>query len=314
MFDMKKRGLMGTLMFTAILVTFMFTLVSASAVGELDKYEWDLDSDGTPEFGVYLISASVYAGPGLGYNWTYKVYSSGTYSKDGGSTPAISHWILAFCNESAYLDSNYDSFVDYEKDPTTDIWGLKFDTGFPTGNTTVWFTLAADYPSAEVPVGMKPGSLILTGTILGPVAYSFSADITIVLTGSGPLGWNMSATATDGSSGIGEDIDRVVFKWYGPFGSETTSPPAGTLNRTTTDDLSPFNSSFGALTDDDLGWWLVTAEFYTFSGGYYLKAYASATMDLITETPWFTSLPLAMLVTVGAVLFLKKKGRLSLPT
>lgn len=307
---LNKRGLTATLTLTVILLTFMFTLVSASAVSYLDEYEWDLDSDGTPEFGIGLISGSVYEGPGLGYNWTYEVYSSGSYSTTSTNTPGISHWILAFCGgREAILDSNYIDDIAYGKDPSgTDIWGIKFDTSFPTGYTKVWFTLDADYPSAEVPVGLKPGQLILQGTIQGPVAYTFNVDITINNTGVGPLGWEMSTTATDSSG----DIDRVVFKWYGPFTSETTSSVGLTAVLTTTDDSSPFEGAYGALTDDDLGWWLVIAEFYVDDGGYYLKAYVSATMDLIIETPWFTSLPLALLITVGTVLFLRKKGRLGL--
>ena len=296
MFEMKKRGLAGTLMLTAILLTFMFTIVTVSAI--------DLGGHTIEFVGV------VYNGDGTS-TWTYDVTAT------TGERRGISHWMIAWCGgEASVIDTSWDPWS-YGKDQSTGLWGIKFDelseglNDFKGETRTFWFILDDHYPSSLVPVGIKDGAGSYVGLITGPVAYTFSSDLTVVNTGLGPLGWSMSATATDSSG----DIVRVVFNWYGPFGSETTSSAGLTAALTTTDDSSPFESAYGALTDDDLGWWLITAEFYVYEeNGYYLKAYASDTIDLIIETPWFTSLPLAMLVTVGAVIFLRKKGRLSLFT
>ena len=158
-----KRGLTVTLTLTIILLTFMFTLVSASAVN-LDYFGWDLDSDGTDEYSITLKEVGTYVtSPATGYRWTYEVYAASTFSGNSTNLRAISHWILAFCGgkEGVILASNYMSFISYGKDPSgTGIWGIKFDTSFPTGATTeVWFILDADYPQAEVPVAIKPGQL-----------------------------------------------------------------------------------------------------------------------------------------------------------
>jgi hypothetical protein len=69
----------------------------------------------------------------------------------------------------------------------------------------------------------------------------------------------------------------------------------------------------GLLHEDDLGGWFVEAEFYALiSTNFYLKGYASDSLD-ISGVPWFTSLPIAILATVGVVFVLKRKGNMSLP-
>jgi len=220
--------------------------------------------------------------------------------------------------------------IDYTKDPTPGIWGIKFDTGFPTGNTTVWFTLDADYPSVEVPVGIKPGTLILTGTIEGPLVSSGIYDVVLeavdVPAPNAPpwLGWRMKATATAGVTD--PPIVKVVFNWYGPFtpGVETPSADPARLQLTTENSSVPFESwyravdlstnPYGLLHEDDIGGWYVEAEFYVENPAenYYIKGLASDSLD-ISGVPEFSSLALVLVATVGTVVFFKRRGTLSIP-
>ncbi len=55
--------------------------------------------------------------------------STWTYSVTSGSAPAISHWVMTWCNESALINCSED--CDYvTNDPgNTGLTGIKFDKG-----------------------------------------------------------------------------------------------------------------------------------------------------------------------------------------
>ena len=312
MFEMKKRGLAGTLMLTAILLTFMFTLVSASAVTIDTNYDVTLVSN-------------------IGNSWTYSL----TWN---GADNAISHWVLAFCGGLDKIVST-DPTGTYGKDPTTLLYGIKWEIGSITAGVPLFFTvtLDADYPEGLVPVSIKAGPNEYVGYVGGPLAWSYGVTVSARATSYGVsapwLDWDMVANALTDNTGLG----KVEFSWYGPFATEalalahTTDYVGDDVDNTPTPFESVYPNSNVAVVpptkprtpwvmhDNDLGWWYVEARFYILPDTnkpdeWFLCGYASNTIDLIVETPWFTSLPFAMLVTVGAVLFLKKKGRLSLST
>ncbi len=95
--------------------------------------------------------------------WTYEVNSS--------FQPAISHWIIAWCNPGAIVEASED-YV-YGADPSLrreTIIGIKFDTGYnDNGTRTVWFTLEGDFEIGEVRVGIKAGQTESYGYVAGPV-------------------------------------------------------------------------------------------------------------------------------------------------
>jgi hypothetical protein len=340
MFEQKRRGLTGTLLLTTLLLSFAVSIISASAVA-LDYYGWDVvNPPEGDDYYIELIDAGVwvtdqvvaYPSPDVveGYKWTYDV----TVLQDGSEIKDISHWILAFCGgEESILGASHS--ISYGADPSgTYLWGIKFNQQVTKGTKiTFWFILDGDYPQSEVPVALKPGNDFLHGTITGPlvVTDAFTVEITV----EGPQGvdplpigyhdYRMKATATVAT--VSPIIVYVEFNWYGPFGeSETPSAIPAKLELTTVDILAPFESWYraidlinnpnGLLHDDDLGSWFVEAKFYTLvitgQGGLYLKGIASDTLD-ISDVPWFTSLPLAVLATVGVVFLLRRKGHISLP-
>ena len=118
-----------------------------------------------------------------------------TYTVTSGSSPALSHWVMEWCNESA-LEGCSESCT-YGPDPqNTEITGIKFDTGYINGDTrTVWFELkgCGNYNEGDRKVGTKAGGDIDYGWVTGP--RGFDADPcapvpelpTIILLGAGLL-------------------------------------------------------------------------------------------------------------------------------
>lgn len=222
--------------------------------------------------------------------------STWTYNVTCGGSPEISHWIIAWCGgDSSIIDASHR--YEYVDDPTTGVRGIKFDEGVDGGETvTFWFTLDKCYAEGNVQVAIKAGKNVYIGTITGPV---FSYDVSAHVQGEGPETTYMNATATTDYSGI----TTVTFRWYGPFSeTETPGPEPSKLKLTDPDSTAPFESIYGPLTEDDLGTWYITAEF---QGPYHPGlAYTILTPTLV---PWFTSLPLVLLVTIGLLAYLKRK-------
>jgi len=98
-------------------------------------------------------------------------YSTWTYEVTSGSSPALSHWDLTWCNPGAMYRASED--WEYVTDPTTGIKGIKFDTGYSDGETrTVWFMLRGDFQEGNVYVGTKAGGNIAYGNVNGPIKCS----------------------------------------------------------------------------------------------------------------------------------------------
>ncbi len=102
--------------------------------------------------------------------WTYEVTS--------GSSPALSHWVLEWCDCSAVV-AIYENGVllpygvggwECGEDPTTLVTGIKIDRNYDDGETkTVVIVLAGDYPLGRVVVGMKDDGNINICEACGPV-------------------------------------------------------------------------------------------------------------------------------------------------
>jgi len=121
--------------------------------------------------------------------------STWTYTVTSGSSPALSHWVMEWCNVSALVGCS--ESCTYGPDPqNTKITGIKFDTGYSNGQTRiVSFTLrgCGDYNEGDREVGTKAGGNIAYGDVTGP--RGFDADPcapvpelpTIILLGAGLL-------------------------------------------------------------------------------------------------------------------------------
>jgi len=106
-------------------------------------------------------------------------YSTWTYEVTSGSSPALSHWVLEWeCDCSAVI-AVYENGVpipygeggwECGKDPTTGVWGIKFENGYANGETrTVTIVLLGDYEQGRVTIGMKAGTVINVCEACGPV-------------------------------------------------------------------------------------------------------------------------------------------------
>ncbi|MBU0595117.1 tandem-95 repeat protein, partial [Candidatus Bipolaricaulota bacterium] len=95
--------------------------------------------------------------------WTYRVTS--------GSKPSLSHWVLEF-PPSLGEDNVVEASEDFEvnEDPTTGVYGLKFDEGYNDGETReVFFTLDAAHEVMNTRVAIKAGKNVEIGSsIPGP--------------------------------------------------------------------------------------------------------------------------------------------------
>lgn len=118
--------------------------------------------------------------------WTYRVTS--------GSSPALSHWVMEWCNKSAIEGAS--EHYEYGKDPQTKITGIKFDVGYADGKSrTVSFTLkgCGDYYEKPLYVGTKAGGDKDYGWVTGPRGFDATpcAPVpempTITLLGAGLL-------------------------------------------------------------------------------------------------------------------------------
>ena len=298
----ERRGLTGTLILSLVLLMLVSAILPVSAV-TLNGYE------------IVFVSHTY---DGTYSTWTYTVTSG------SGVSPAISHWIIAWCGGA---DSIADASHTYEykapdsPDPTTGKYGIKFDFSFSEGvPVTFWFKLYGDFAQGDVEVTIKAGSdVVLTGIETGPV-FSFGVDGAITGTGEDDT-WLVATAETDNPG-----ITSVTFYWYGPFEAGTSGPDVtrlwdgiaewynhptpGTLtvDWVETDTTAPYESTPHLITLDHLGEWYVVAEF---EGGFH-PGEANDTVE-VNLVPWFTSLPLAMLAIVGTVFLLRRKGSISLP-
>ena len=99
-------------------------------------------------------------------------YSTWTYNITSSSAPALSHWIIEWCNESAIRGAS--ESYEYGADPKTGTTGIKFDTEYDDGeNRIVSFTLqgCGDYYEKDIYVSTKAGKVINHGWIAGPRGF-----------------------------------------------------------------------------------------------------------------------------------------------
>jgi len=225
--------------------------------------------------------------------WKYNV------SVANNAPHSLSHWVIAWCGGYPSIKDAGPGRWEYRPpdnpDPTTGQYGIKFDSGVKKGETVqFWFQLYGDFKEGVRDVAIKAGGDKYYGTVTGPV---FTYKIELTLEGEDP-DWFMKATATTDYP----KVTSVTFRWYGPFGTEGEAGPVGVARWIDVDDTSPFEAQH-KVTKDELGWWYVEAEF---QGGQH-PGTARATLDP-NKVPWFTSLPLVMLVTVAFLAFLRRKG------
>lgn len=298
--EVKRRGLTGALTLTIILLTYAVIIPAVSAVADYEITLLSHTYDGTHSYWQYEV----------------KVYST--------APAGLSHVIIEWCggvdSVIAAGPGNWEYRPPDDPDPSSGKWGIKIDfgvdkptTGYNTG--TFSFQLLGDYAEGTVTAWVKAGTNSYPVTTTGPV---FSFSVIGEITGTGADDTWLSATATTDLP-----VTRTVtFYWYGPSASGTSLADPNKLwdginpwpenPGSFTEDwvesitgTSPFVSTLHEMTIDHLGEWYVVAKL---DGG----VHEANDIVEVTLVPWFTSLPLAMLVTVGAVFLLRKKGHLKL--
>jgi hypothetical protein len=240
--------------------------------------------------------------------WTYDVTAT------TGVGRGISHWVLFWCGGAeSILDASWTPWT-YGNDPTTSIWGIKFDdlsedADFKGETRTFWFVLNKHYTSGLTPVAVKDGAGTYVGSVMGPV-FTYTLDLSamemdgVESVPEGYSAWQMVAVATTDY----DLVTTVTFYWSGPF-TEAETPDGSRLRliEVDADGSDGFISYYPGrdifFSDEDLGWWYVRA---VFTGGRH-PGEAAGIIDPAIVTPWFTSLPLTLLAAVG-ILHLKKKG------
>ncbi|MBC7170730.1 hypothetical protein H5T54_07400, partial [Candidatus Bipolaricaulota bacterium] len=100
---------------------------------------------------------------GTNTTFSYRVCSNGS--------PAISHWVLGLpttCAGCADIVAASHSYV-CGTDPTTHLFGVKFDQGFTTPQCRdYWITLRGYWPTGEITVAVKAGTDKCYYTVQGP--------------------------------------------------------------------------------------------------------------------------------------------------
>lgn len=98
-------------------------------------------------------------------------YSTWTYNVTSGSKPALSHWVITWCNKSALIECSEDCKYVINDPGNTGLTGIKFDKGYSDSESRiVWFKLLGDWPESDmVYVGTKAAGNIDYGYVKGPV-------------------------------------------------------------------------------------------------------------------------------------------------
>ncbi len=164
--------------------------------------------------------------------------STWSYNVTSGRKPALSHWVLGF-DPSLLRASNVISCSErYEvnTDPTTGVYGLKFDGGYKDDETrSVTFTLDGRYSVVSTSIGVKAGKEATGGA---------------PLSGPGPM------LADKNSPPIAED-DRASTNENESMKVDVLANDAdkdGTLNRSTvTITRAPASGSVSRGSDDGHG-------------------------------------------------------------
>jgi uncharacterized repeat protein (TIGR01451 family) len=118
---------------------------------------------------------------GSTYNGTNTTFN---YQITGGGPPALSHWVVELCVPCSYVVSAGPGSVTCGTDPTTGVYGLKFDSGLGQGQTqNYWITLSGQWPTGNITAAIKAGQINCFYTIQGPTC---EPDIKVVKTALTP--------------------------------------------------------------------------------------------------------------------------------
>lgn len=262
---------------------------------------------------------------------TFVSHVGNTWAYDVIISEGTCYWVIAWCGGNSSVTAYSDDEADYSTSMSYGVYGniqgLKFE--YPTGSQgetiRYWFTLDDDY--AEGTVDAVVVGLTNTkhyGTVTGPI---FTVSLVTEITGIGPINTKIVATAeTDNPS-----TSSATFYWYGPFQPGTSwADPTRLWNgltdwyghsvpNTKTEDWtrpvtgsSTFVSGPYEVTENHLGDWYAIV---VFEGG---SCHADDTLP-VNFVSWSTilflvALPLLLLVTIGTVVFLKRKGFINLPS
>jgi len=137
----------------------------------------------------------------LGVDYNKDGTSTWIYRVTSGRRPSLSHWVLEVdrsLSDDAIVDASEDCEVG--KDPTTGIYGFKFDRGYDDRESrTVSFTLDASYEAVDTQIAIKAGrDALVSGSIPGPSSAA------------GAGGDNQSPTAADDEATINEGANLKI--------------------------------------------------------------------------------------------------------
>ncbi|MDX9940968.1 MAG: hypothetical protein RBS53_01975, partial [Bacteroidales bacterium] len=96
-------------------------------------------------------------------------YTTFTYTVTSGSSPALSHWVLAFCGSLSDVNAGPGT-IELGLDPTTGINGIKFDDGLESGQTMDFYiTLPGMWNTGMIQAAVKAGTNHCYYMVEGPV-------------------------------------------------------------------------------------------------------------------------------------------------
>jgi len=135
---------------------------------------------------------------GTNTTFEYRVTSGG-----GQGVNAISHWVLGFpelCADCSYLVDAGPGTVVCGNDPTTGVYGIKFDDGFDENETRdFWITLEGYWPEGQVQAAIKAGPNECYYTVQGPACpEDCNSELSI------------DKTADVSTAGVGETINYTI--------------------------------------------------------------------------------------------------------
>jgi hypothetical protein len=149
---MKTSGLLK--LWKAWLVGIMLTIfASASQAVVPDSVIIDFTAQKYTKFQITLLS---HVGP----TWTYEVKRLTGH--------ALSHWVLGIGNCKGHVVDTDPDYSDFNTDPTTNLYGIKWNTNNPSDTMTFVITLDGNYQEGQVQVAAKASNKFGIGTITGP--------------------------------------------------------------------------------------------------------------------------------------------------
>lgn len=174
-----------------------------------------------------------------------------------GDEKDLSHWVLGLCGDMVPVGSIGANATDFNLDPTTDVYGFKWDDGQDAGTTST-YTLTFNGACQDGPTNfsVKGGTYFAVSDITGPSCdatppstdtFSVSGTLFVDVNGNGvydlddPLLSNTTVTLYDSD---GNEIASMTTGSDGSYSFSGLSEGDYTLSvATSTDDNSDFNES-----------------------------------------------------------------------